>query len=88
LLRDKHLTIGRYDGRLTSESPLNTGETAESDPSSSLITPPFTAVLTNYLRNELGFKTDMYYYPSGGRSPGITASRTASATRLRNCAMR
>src|SRR5579871_6311774 len=69
LLRDKHETIGRYDGRLTAESSLNTGETSEMDPSSTLITPPFTAVLTNYLRDELGYKTDMYYYPSGGVQP-------------------
>ncbi len=69
LLRDQHDMIGRYDGRLTSPAPLNVGETSEGDPSSSLITPPFTAVLTSYLRNELGYKTDMYYYPSGGIQP-------------------
>jgi carboxypeptidase C (cathepsin A) len=69
LLRDKHMTIGRYDGRLAGPSSMNTGETSEYDPSSTLITPPFTAVLTNYLRTELGYKTDMYYYPSGGIQP-------------------
>ncbi len=69
LLRNRHETIGRYDGRLTMASPLNVGETSEGDPSSSLITPPFTAVLTNYLSSELGYKTDMYYYPSGGIQP-------------------
>jgi carboxypeptidase C (cathepsin A) len=69
LLRDKQMTIGRYDGRLAGPSSINTGETSEYDPSSTLITPPFTAVLTNYLRNELGYKTDMYYYPSGGIQP-------------------
>jgi carboxypeptidase C (cathepsin A) len=69
LLRDKHQTIGRYDGRLAGPSSMNTGETSEFDPSSTLITPPFTAVLTNYLRAELNYKTDMYYYPSGGIQP-------------------
>jgi len=69
LMRDQHMTIGRYDGRLMAESSLNTGETSEMDPSSALITPPFTAILTNYLRSELGYKTDMYYYPSGGVQP-------------------
>ena len=69
LLRDKHQTIGRYDGRLTGPSRLNTGETSEFDPSSTLITPPFTAMFTNYIRNELGYKTDLYYYPSGGIQP-------------------
>jgi carboxypeptidase C (cathepsin A) len=61
--------VGRYDGRLTSPAPLDTSETGGSDPSSTLITPPFTAILTNYLRSELGYKTDMYYYPSGGVQP-------------------
>jgi carboxypeptidase C (cathepsin A) len=69
LLRDKDLTIGRYDGRLTGPSSLNTGETSEFDPSSTVITPPFTAMFTTYIRNELGYKTDMYYYPSGGIQP-------------------
>lgn len=69
LLRDKGLTIGRYDGRLTGPSALNVGETSEFDPSSSLITPPFTAVFTNYIRTELGYKTDMFYYPTGGIQP-------------------
>jgi carboxypeptidase C (cathepsin A) len=69
LLRDQHLTIGRYDGRLTGPSGLNTGETSEFDPSSTLITPPFTAMFTNYVRSELGYKTDLYYYPLGGIQP-------------------
>jgi carboxypeptidase C (cathepsin A) len=69
LLRNEHETIGRYDGRLAGPSSLNTGETSEYDPSSTLITPPFTAVFTDYIRNELNYKTDMFYYPSGGVQP-------------------
>jgi carboxypeptidase C (cathepsin A) len=69
LLRNEHETIGRYDGRLAGPSSLNTGETSEYDPSSTLITPPFTAVFTDYIRTELGYKTDMFYYPSGGVQP-------------------
>ncbi|MBV8827698.1 MAG: peptidase S10 [Acidobacteriaceae bacterium] len=69
LLRDRNQTIGRYDGRLTGDSSLNTGETSEYDPSSTEITPPFTAAFTSYIRNELNYKTDMYYYPSGGIQP-------------------
>ncbi len=69
LLRDKHETIGRYDGRLAGPSGLNTGETSEYDPSSTLITPPFVAVFTEYLRTELNYKTDMTYYTSGGIQP-------------------
>jgi carboxypeptidase C (cathepsin A) len=69
LLRDQHETIGRYDGRLTGPSSLNTGETSEFDPSSTEVTPPFMAAFTNYIRAELNYKTDMYYYPLGGIQP-------------------
>jgi|SRR5271157_3616233 len=69
LLRDRHQTIGRLDGRLTGPSSLDTGETSEYDPSNTLIAPPFTAVFTNYVRGELGYKTDLYYYVSGGIQP-------------------
>jgi carboxypeptidase C (cathepsin A) len=69
LLRDKQQTIGRLDGRLTAPSSMNTGETSEFDPSNTLIAPPFTAAFTNYVRTELGYKTDLYYYVSGGIQP-------------------
>jgi carboxypeptidase C (cathepsin A) len=87
LLRGQHETIGRYDGRLTTASSLNVGETSESDPSSTLITPPFTAAITNYLRSELGYKTDMYYYPSGGVQPwdyGVQNGFGDTTSMLRN----
>jgi carboxypeptidase C (cathepsin A) len=66
LLHDRRLTIGRLDGRLTGPSPLNAGETAEFDPSSTLPRPPFQASFLHYIRSELGYKTDMTYYVSGG----------------------
>lgn len=69
LMRDENETIGRYDGRLTAPASLDVGETSQFDPSSSEITPPFTAVFQHYIRDELGYKTDMFYYPSGGIQP-------------------
>jgi carboxypeptidase C (cathepsin A) len=69
LLRDSHQTIGRYDGRLAGASSQNVGETSEYDPSSSLITPPFVSMFTNYISGELGYKTDMLYYTTGGIQP-------------------
>jgi carboxypeptidase C (cathepsin A) len=69
LLRDKHLAIGRLDGRLAGPASLNTGETSEFDPSSTLTLPPFAACFNNYVRTELDYKTDMYYYVSGGIQP-------------------
>ena len=69
LLRDKKLTIGRYDGRLTGPSPLNAGDSADFDPSGSLPRPPFQAAFMQYVTNELGYKTDMNYYVAGGTTP-------------------
>lgn len=87
LLHNEHETIGRYDGRLAGPSAMNTGETSEYDPSSTLITPPFTAMFTNYIRTELGYKTDMFYYPSGGVQPwdyGVQNGFGDTTSMLRN----
>ncbi len=87
LLRDKHQTIGRLDGRLTGPASLNTGETAEFDPSNTAIAPVFTAVFTNYVRNELGYKTDLLYHVSGGTMPwdwGVQNGFAETTTLLRN----
>jgi carboxypeptidase C (cathepsin A) len=87
LLRDQHETIGRYDGRLEGPSALNTGETSEYDPSSTLITPPFTAMFTHYVRTELGYKTDLFYYPTGGIQPwdyGVQNGFAETTDMLRN----
>ena len=61
LLRDKKLTIGRYDGRLTGPSPLDAGDQPDIDPSGTLVKPPFAAVFQHYIQSELGYKTDMEY---------------------------
>ena len=79
LLRDKRLTIGRLDGRLTGPSPLNAGETAEFDPSGSLPRPPYQAAFLHYLRSELGYKSDMTYYVSGGIMPWDWGSQNSYA---------
>lgn len=61
LLRDKKLTIGRYDGRLIGPSPLDAGDQPEFDPSEAQVRPPFTAAFQHYIQSELGYKTDMEY---------------------------
>lgn len=68
LMHHEHEIIGRYDGRLEGPAP-SSADAGGYDPSSSLITPPFMAMFTSYVRDELGFKTDMFYYPSGGVQP-------------------
>jgi carboxypeptidase C (cathepsin A) len=87
LLREKHQTIGRLDGRLTGPSSMDTGETSEFDPSNTLIAPPFSAAFTNYVRNELGYKTDLFYHVSGGIMTwdwGVQNGFAESSTLLRN----
>jgi carboxypeptidase C (cathepsin A) len=87
LLRDRKLTIGRLDGRLTGPSPLNAGEFAEFDPSGTLPRPPIQAAFLNYIRAELHYTNDMMYYVSGGIQPwdwGAQNSYADTGSLLRN----
>src|SRR5712671_1454406 len=58
LLLDQKLVVGRLDGRFTSPDPEDRGFY---DPAGAAILPPYTSVFNNYIRNELGYKTDMPY---------------------------
>jgi carboxypeptidase C (cathepsin A) len=62
LLIDQKLRVGRLDGRFTGPDPNGLLDTQFYDPTSSSTQSPFTSVLNNYLRTELGYKTDMPYY--------------------------
>ena len=62
LLIDQKLRVGRLDGRFTGPDPEGLLDTRFYDPTSPATGPPFTSVLNNYLRTELGYKTDMPYY--------------------------
>ena len=42
------------------------GEGLYYDPSIAVIRPPFTATFNNYVRSELGYKSDLEYYVLGG----------------------
>src|ERR1022692_2438585 len=64
LLIDQKLRVGRLDGRFTGPDPNGLLDTPFYDPSGSAPTPPFTSVFNNYIRTELGYKTDMPYYVS------------------------
>ena len=66
LLRDKKQTIGRLDSRFTGTSRSAVAETASFDPSMSAIRPPYTAMFNQYVRSELGYKSDLEYYILGG----------------------
>jgi carboxypeptidase C (cathepsin A) len=62
LLIDQKVRIGRYDGRYTGPDPDGLLDTPFYDPTNAHILPPFTSVFNNYVRTELGYKTDMPYY--------------------------
>jgi carboxypeptidase C (cathepsin A) len=61
LLLDEKLRVGRLDGRFTGTDPEGLLDTQFYDPSMSETLPPYTAVLNQYVRGELGYKTDMPY---------------------------
>jgi carboxypeptidase C (cathepsin A) len=61
LLREQGLTIGRLDARFTGIDKDTAGEKSEYDPSSTAIQGPFTAVLNDYMRRDLGFENDLSY---------------------------
>ncbi len=66
LLLDQKLRVGRLDGRFTGPDPQGLLDTPFYDPTESNITSPFTSVFNNYVRAELGYKTDMPYEVLGG----------------------
>jgi carboxypeptidase C (cathepsin A) len=73
LLRDQNKIVGRLDGRFigdTRESEFGPGAggttSPNSDPSMSAIRPPYTAMFNQYVRTELGYKSDLEYYILGG----------------------
>jgi len=61
LLRNQHEIIGRIDARFTAPDLDGVGGQVEFDPSIAATRPPFTAMFNQYVRTELGYKTDMQY---------------------------
>jgi carboxypeptidase C (cathepsin A) len=62
LLIDQKLRVGRLDGRYVGPDPEGLLDTRFYDPTGSATQPPFTSAFNNYIRTELGYKTDMPYY--------------------------
>ncbi|MDG2381508.1 MAG: peptidase S10 [Pirellulaceae bacterium] len=61
LLRDRGLTIGRFDSRYTGIDRDDAGERYEYDASGAAFFGPFTAVMNDYLRSELEYEDDRVY---------------------------
>ena len=70
LLRDQKRTVGRLDSRFKGVDESAATETPEYDPSLAAIRPPYTTTFNQYVRAELGYKTDLEYYILG---EGITS---------------
>ena len=66
LLRDQKRTVGRLDGRFKGMDDLAVTERPDFDPSMAAIRPPYTATFNQYVRSELGFRSDLEYYILGG----------------------
>jgi carboxypeptidase C (cathepsin A) len=66
LLRDQKRTVGRLDGRFKGIDDLAVTERPDFDPSMAAIRPPYTATFNQYVRSELGFRSDLEYYILGG----------------------
>ena len=61
LLLDQKVRVGRLDGRFTGPDPDGLLDTPFYDPTEAGIIPPYTSVFNNYVRGELGYKTDTPY---------------------------
>jgi carboxypeptidase C (cathepsin A) len=70
LMRDRRRTAGRLDSRFTGIDRDAGGANTDNDPSMSAIRPPYTAAFNDYVRRELGYRSDSEYFILGG---GITS---------------
>ncbi len=70
LLRSERRSIGRLDARFKGFDASFATDSPDFDASEAAIRPPYTTTFNNYVRSELGYKTDLEYYILGG---GITS---------------
>jgi carboxypeptidase C (cathepsin A) len=69
LLRDKRLTVGRLDGRYTGLDRDAAGEAQEFDPSNTALQGAYTAIFSDYAKNELKWESDLHYTTSANVRP-------------------
>jgi len=69
LLRDQGLTVGRLDSRFTGNDYDSGGEGYEYDAAMAAIRGPFTQTFNTYVRDELGYLSDLDYAVSGNVRP-------------------
>ncbi len=61
LLRDDKRAVGRLDSRFIGIMASAEGQSFDFDPSMNAITAPYTAVYNQYVRERLGYETDLNY---------------------------
>lgn len=63
LLRDERRTVGRLDSRIKGIEDAGKGHTLdpEHDPSMTILMPPYTSTFCQYVRQDLGYETDLEY---------------------------
>ena len=66
LLADERKNVGRIDSRFTGDNESGVAERPDFDPSIAAIVPPYTAAFNQYVRADLGFKSDLTYFVLGG----------------------
>jgi carboxypeptidase C (cathepsin A) len=65
LLRDRRRVVGFMDSRFTSDN-LEPAAASGFDPTVATIRPPFTSTFNEYIRNELGYRSELEYLALGG----------------------
>ena len=87
-MRSERRSIGRLDGRFKGYDSNLATDSTDYDASEAAIRPPYTATFNNYVRSELGYKTDLeYYILGGGIGPwnwGTNNNYVDTSTALRN----
>jgi carboxypeptidase C (cathepsin A) len=66
LLREEGKIVGRLDGRFTGVDDAQTQQYPDFDPSEAAIRPPYTSAFGDYVKQELGYESDLTYYILGG----------------------
>ncbi|HUG27731.1 MAG TPA: hypothetical protein VMK53_05475 [Gemmatimonadales bacterium] len=69
LLRDQGLTVGRLDSRYRGVDRQDAGTSPDFDPALTAWNHAFAPAINHYLREDLGFKTDLQYWLFGPVNP-------------------
>jgi carboxypeptidase C (cathepsin A) len=82
LLRDRGLTVGRLDSRYRGVDRSDSGERYDYDPALTAWNHAFTPAINHYLRDVLGYRTDLQYWMFGPVNPwNRTGDRTGENLR-------